>query len=312
MKHVATQSEAGSKPNLLADVSNPEDTAIPIWLVLTTKKYITDSKKLKPTPVHVPHPLTNPTTTTLCLIVKDPQRHYKDLVEEAGLSSVVTRVIGVGKLKKKFKTYESLRQLFDSHDMFIADDRIVTMLPTVMGKTFYKKTAKMPVPVAIAGAADSANSLKKTVTKVLESTFVHLAPASSTSIRVALSSFTPEQVVENISAVMDAMTGKKIPGGWKNVKTVHIKTAESASLPIYMAGEIYGDEDVLKPEEAQEKAAHVAKQIADRAARKEARSAKRKGLSETKPAEEEAAGSKGEKEEEAPKAKKVKVAKENK
>lgn len=312
LKHVATAALNPAKPNLLEDVSNPEDTAVPIWLVLTTKKYISDTKKLKPTSVRVPYPLTNPASTTLCLIVKDPQRHFKDLVATAGLSSVVTRVIGVGKLRKKFKTYESRRQLFDSHDMFIADDRIVTMLPVTLGSTFYKKTAKIPVPVAIAAGANSADALKNTVSKILASTFVHLAPSASTSIRVALSSFTPEQVVENVAAVVAAMADTKIPGGFKNIKTIHIKSPNSASLPIYMAGEVYGDEDVLKPEEAQEKAAYVAKQSADRVARKEAKSAKRKGLSETAPVEDEATVVKEEKEEAPKAAKKAKVVAEEK
>jgi ribosome biogenesis protein UTP30 len=111
---------------------------------------------------------------------------------------------------------------------------------------------------------------------------------------------TPEQVVDNVAKVMDGMTAKTIPGGWRNVKSLYIKSPTSASLPIYMATGLYSDEDVLKPEEEQQRLLAVADKAAERKEKKQAKNAKRKGLSETKPADEE-------KEEQAPKKKKTKV-----
>lgn len=275
---------------------------MPLWLQLNTKKYMTDTRKLKPLRIAIPHALLNPTTTTVCLIVKDPQRHFKDLVASAGLSNVVTKVIGVGKLQKKYKAFENRRQLLDSHDVFLADDRIITMLPATLGKPFYRQTSKIPLPVTLAAGNDSPAYLKTQVEKVLKSTYAHLSPSATTAVRIALSSMTPEQVVENIVRVVDDLTSKKVPGGWKNVKSLHIKSPNSASLPIYMAADVYGEEDVLTPDEQQERALALANKAADRKEKKETRSAKRKGLSETKPVEEgkEVAA-------ETPKKKKVKV-----
>ena len=260
---------------------------------------------MKPLRIPIPHPLRDPTTTTVCLIVKDPQRRFKDLVASAGLSSVVTRVIGVGKLQKKYKAFENRRQLLNSHDVFLADDRIITMLPAALGKTFYRQTAKIPLPLPIAAGNDSPSHLERQVEKALESTYLHLSPAATTTIRVALSSMTPEQMVENIVRVVEDLTSKKVPGGWKNVKSLHIKYPSSASLPIYMAADIYGEEDVLTPEEQQGRALALANKVADRKEKKEKKNAKRKGLSEMKPAEDE-------KEAETPKKKKVKVVSEGK
>lgn len=250
-------------------------------MVLTTKKYISDTKKLKPTPIALPHPLTSPTTATACLIVKDPQRHYKDLVETAGLSGTVTKVVAVGKLQTKFKTFEQRRALMEAHDIFLADDRIVTMLPKTLGNTFYKKTSKIPIPISLAGS-DSPALLAKKVNKAFSSTYLHLAASATTSIRVALSSMTPEQVSENVAQVVAVLADKKIPGGWKNIRSVHIKSPESAALPIWMAQDVYGEDDVLQPEEEKERVAAIAKAAAERKERKQKKvqEKKRKVLSD--------------------------------
>jgi ribosome biogenesis protein UTP30 len=46
----------------------------------------------------------------------------------------VKRVVGVAKLKGKFAPFEARRQLMNEHDVFLADDRIIPMLPKLLGK----------------------------------------------------------------------------------------------------------------------------------------------------------------------------------
>ncbi|KAF8252721.1 ribosomal protein L1, partial [Wilcoxina mikolae CBS 423.85] len=277
LKHISTTATSPTKPNLLSDPSDPTDTATPIYLILTTKSYLTAVPVLKPIPIRLPHAL-HPPTTTICLIVKDPQRFYKDLVATSSLSRTITKVISISKLKKKFKSFESQRQLRDSHDIFLADSRIATLLPSALGSTFYRKSAKIPATVELGGGHDTPEGLKRVVEKALQSTHVHLTPATHTTIRVALSSFTPEAVVENISTLVEEMLEKKkkIPGGFRSIKSIHIKSPTSASLPVYMAGEVYGDEDVLKPEEEKERLLAVAKKAAERKERKETKEKNRK------------------------------------
>lgn len=283
MKHLSTASATtpAAKQNLLHDPEDPSDTAVPIWLIVATKKYLTDTRKLKLTPIPLPHQI-RPANTTICLIVKDPQRHFKDLVAAAGLQATVTKVVGIGKLRKKFKAFEARRQLRDSHDMFLADDRVVSMLPAALGSTFFRGgTSKMPSLVSLPGTGCSAEQLKKQIHKALRNTHVRLSPAASTSIHVALSAFSPEQVVENVDKAATVVAERTIPGGFKNIKSMHIKSPSSASLPIYMAGELYGDEDVLKPEDEKERLLAVAKKAAERKERRASK--KRKGLSDSAP-----------------------------
>lgn len=45
----------------------------------------------------------------------------------------VAKVIGVSKLKGKYEPFEAKRQLCNSYDLFIADDRVVPSLPKLIG-----------------------------------------------------------------------------------------------------------------------------------------------------------------------------------
>jgi ribosome biogenesis protein UTP30 len=83
------------------------------------------------------HPLIDPRTTGVCLITKDPQREYKDLLESHGIK-FITRVVGVKKLKGKFKPYEARRLLLKDHGMFLADERVVPLLPALLGRKWFE------------------------------------------------------------------------------------------------------------------------------------------------------------------------------
>ena len=45
----------------------------------------------------------------------------------------VAKVIGISKLKSKYEPFEAKRQLCNSYDLFVADDRIVPSLPKLIG-----------------------------------------------------------------------------------------------------------------------------------------------------------------------------------
>jgi ribosome biogenesis protein UTP30 len=271
----------GGKANLLEDADEDEDsdeTATTVWLNVTTKKHILDQRKMKPGKIIVPFPLQSAASPSLriCLITADPQRKYKDLIASdrfpAQLSSRILRVLGTEKLKAKYKTYESRRQLFAEYDMFLADDRIITRLPTLLGKVFYGTGAKRPIPVAMQGKPENArddagnkraklseggDKLKRSeitpealaheIERAVGAALVHLAPSTNVSIRVGKSSMTADQVAANLDAVVKVLTEKYIPQGWRNIRSLHIKGPNTAALPIWLADELWTDEaDVLE------------------------------------------------------------------
>ena len=72
------------------------------------------------------------------------------------------------------------------------------------------------------------------IRKACEATYLHLSGGSSLNIRVARSSQEEDECVENIIAVLEQAV-EKLPGKWKGIKSLYLKTAESVALPVYQA-----------------------------------------------------------------------------
>ncbi|KAK7413489.1 proteasome-interacting protein cic1 [Neonectria punicea] len=278
-KAAKQKSEESTKRNLLEDDDEPLDT--PIWLTLTTKRHIADKARLQPGKIALPHSLNTDESTTICLITAEPQRAYKDIVasEEfpADLAKRITRVIDFAKLKSKFSQYEAQRKLFADHDIFLGDDRIINRLPKVLGKTFFKTQQKRPIPVVLQAKAPkvdgkrvkrtktegtvnagTAAEIAKEVEKALGSALVSLAPTTNTAVRVGYSSWTPEQVAENVDAVATALIEKWVPQKWRNMKSIYIKGPESTALPIWLTDELWMDEKDVVAEDEEAKAIKAA------------------------------------------------------
>lgn len=282
LKHIKSaekeQAKAAVKKSLVSDDPDTEEdsTSPPIWLTLTTKKHIVDQKRLKPSKITLPHPLNASATTTICLITADPQRTYKDLVASPAfpstLASRITKVVGVKKIRSKWTQYEAQRKLFAEHDIFVADDRIITRLPKLLGKTFYKSTTKRPIPVSIQAApaktdgkkiarakgedargAGKPKDVAAEIEKAISCAIVNLSPSTGTAIRIGYANWTAENLAENIEAVVEALVEKYVPKKWRGVKALHIKGPETAALPIWLADELWVDEeDVLGAEEVKQ------------------------------------------------------------
>jgi len=186
---------------------------------------VPQKKRDKPYQILLPNPIYNPEEVDICLITKDPQREYKNLVESLDLP--VAKVIGLTKLRKNYKQYEAKRNLRQSYDIFVSDDRVIEFLPMLLGKTFYTRKS---TPIAI-------NLKKKTVLKqklegFKSSTFLHLGRGPCTTIRVGKSDMETNQIKQNILKAVEQSV-EKIQGGWKNIQSIQLKTPTSMSLPIY-------------------------------------------------------------------------------
>ena len=228
--------------------------------------------------------------TSICLITPEPQRSFKDALDHpsfpTSLSRRISKVISVEKLEKKYHSFESKRQLRDTFDIFLADDRIITYLAKILGKTFYKTTPKRPIPVHLEdwkprvkknaalpstkGPKEPSNprsiasppTLAKEIERTLSTAQIHLSPSTTTSVKVGLASFTPEQVAANIEAVIGGVTNKLI--AWRNLRGIHVKGPNTMALPIWVADELWTDEGmILENDEAEnarlEKAGKVEK-----------------------------------------------------
>ena len=285
VKHLGSESSkkqhSSSTRNLLANGDtrdSPSTDPQPIWLQLTTKTHIVDRKRLKPSKILLPHSLNRSATAAVLLIVPDPQRAYKDVLAHPTFPKPLAkqiRVLGVSKLKARYKSFESRRQLLGEYDVFLADDRVVPLLPKLLGKIVYE-TPKRPVPVSLEGykprdAAGKrvkgpdrpksepilpAEKVAKELEKALSSARVHLSPSVTTSVRIGFSDFTPQELADNLAAVVEGMQEKFITKGWRNIRSIHVKSPNSVALPIWSAPELWVDaQQVLEDEEVEKRKA---------------------------------------------------------
>jgi len=195
-----------------------------VWLVLATKR-MHPEQRLKPFKIPLPHPLVDPTNSSICLITKDPQRQYKDLLAAKDVNCV-SRVVGIEKLKGKYKPFETRRQLLRENGLFLADERVVPMLPKLLGKMFFE-AKKQPIPVCL-----TKKDLKGELEGAISSTYMHHNNGTCTSIKIALSSETAQHMIENLVIALPAVVANTREG-WENVQSLHIKTSRSVSLPIW-------------------------------------------------------------------------------
>jgi ribosome biogenesis protein UTP30 len=292
MKSEAAKGSAKGTKNLFAvDEADAQaaDNAEGVWCQIGTKKHIIDEKRLKPTKVPLPHTLNLVEATSICIITPDPQRTFKDVVSHPHFLSALgkqIRILGVTKLKQRYKTFEARRQLRAQYDVFLADDRIITMLPRLLGKIFYEH-GKRPMPIRLAAPkVQDANGkyvkpaktegksvltpagFAQEIEQALTSSRIHLTPSTTTAVQVGWSVFTPEAVAANITALIEGMVKDDIiPHGWRNIRSIHIKGPTTVALPVWMAEQLWVDEeDVIEDAEA----AEIAKQ-------REKKSGKRKG-----------------------------------
>ncbi|KAL5356757.1 ribosomal protein L1p/L10e family-domain-containing protein [Aspergillus floccosus] len=301
LRHIKTKQDekekTATKKTLIGDNDDDSDDDAPlhneaVWLVLTTKKHVVDKNRLKPGKISIPHSLNSSPSLSICLITADPQRSVKNIVADPSfpkhLSSRIDRVIGYSKLKARYQSFETRRQLLAEHDVFLADDRIIMRLVNTLGKVFYK-SSKRPIPIRIAeiekvdgkkvkkdpktkskddGSAFASPAIvAKEIEKALSCAPVQLAPATTAAIRVGSAKFTPQQLAENVEAVVKGLTEKFITKGWRNIKALHIKGANTMAMPIWLASELWVEEADVVEEDAKAledgKGNKKRKQIAD-------------------------------------------------
>ncbi|KAJ7465128.1 ribosomal protein L1p/L10e family-domain-containing protein [Mycena latifolia] len=195
-----------------------------IWLNVTVKK-IASAHKFKPVKIPIVHPLVDPRTSAVCLITKDPQRQYKDLLAEHNIK-FISRVVGIEKLKGKFKPFEARRMLLKENGLFLADERVVPLLPKLLGVKWFE-AKKQPIPVCL-----TRKDLKGELERAISSTYMNQNQGTCTAIKIATVSHKSSQVLENLQAALPVIV-KNIKGGWDNVQSLLLKTNSSAGLPIW-------------------------------------------------------------------------------
>lgn len=223
--------------------------------VVMTLKRAGKRAVLKPRTVPLVHPLFTAGEDDVCLFVKDPQRLVKDHLADAGVSSV-TKVLGVSKLEKRYGTHEAKRELAQMYDLFLVDDRVVKMMPRLLGNTFIRGK-KMPLVIRMD------RNIGGGIEKALRSTSFAPGTGTTCSVRVARASFSAAEIADNVVAAMGKIVSS-LPGGWSAVQSLYVKSKSSPSLPIFASLPTASDFVATGEERKAQAAAERKKRSADR------------------------------------------------
>lgn len=223
LRSFASAKKEGTK-NLLGE----EDDFIHVTITLGSVPL-----KFSPRPVQVPlkHPIYAPQYLThVCLLVKDPQRKYKDLVQDLEVPCLA-KIIGYEKLMKNYKQYYDRRQLVSEFDLFFCDKRIYRMLPKVTGSLFYRKK-KFPFPLELKG---DGQGISEQIEEALKSTYLMLGNGPHYSFRAARVSMKPKECLSNIVGAIYKALPHIIREEIKpnKIQCITLKTSSSPELPIY-------------------------------------------------------------------------------
>jgi ribosome biogenesis protein UTP30 len=221
------KAEGGSK---LFDGDDDDDAETYSVMVSTRRVPQRASNKLVPIPL--PHPLLSLDVAEVCLIVKDHQGEgHKDAkrkvaeMEKCG----VAKVLGISKLRNNYKPHEAKRKLCDSYDLFLADARVLPLLPKLLGKTFFKKK-RQPVPVDL-----TKKDWPAQVRKAAAATYARRGAGTCVSVKVGRAAHSQKEIVANAVAAIDGVVERVVARKWANVQAVFLKTTESVALPVYNA-----------------------------------------------------------------------------
>ena len=123
------QHERAPKPGEKRKAQLFEDTAHKVLSLVVGMKEQPRKERTKAYPIRIPHSLH--AESEICILVKDPQKKLKERLESEPVDGVV-KIIGLRKLRDNYKTFEAKRNLCDSYDLFMADRRILPMLPKLL------------------------------------------------------------------------------------------------------------------------------------------------------------------------------------
>ncbi|XP_074052565.1 LOW QUALITY PROTEIN: ribosomal L1 domain-containing protein 1-like [Macrotis lagotis] len=201
-----------------------------VFLMVTLWKIPPNGKEIR---IPLPHGI-RPDTKEVCLFTKDEsnltseqtENFYKQLLKKKGITSI-TEVIPYKRLKQEYKPYEAKRRLLGSYDLFLADQRIRRLLPSHIGKHFYRRK-KVPLSVDL-----TTKNLSEHINRIIQGTSLSVTNhGCCNTSRVGHTGMPVDHLVENIVAAIDVIS-KKLPEKWESVKLLHLKTEKSLSLPIF-------------------------------------------------------------------------------
>ncbi|KAK6454575.1 ribosomal protein L1/ribosomal biogenesis protein [Scheffersomyces xylosifermentans] len=236
------------------------DEAIAINLVINIRIPIVKTKDYTPRIVPITHKLDKLENKSVLLVTKDPSTPYRNALTEkdSPTEDVFNQIYTLTKLKSIAKDPRKVYKLFKEFDIVVADNRVHKFLPSILGAQFYQKNKKIPYMVQMAKPDRNAVLTKgKKSTKLKDercepkyvksqmksivgnTSYMPSDKGNCLFIKVGFTSWEIKHILQNIDDVIQYLVEERFrPVGGvlksvENLGTIHVKTSESISLPVF-------------------------------------------------------------------------------
>lgn len=175
--------------------------------------------------IPVRHSLYEDSTLRTVLITKDPADEWKEKIRDLEMPFQV-KTYTVTKFGKRFNQTYDVRNLLKETRILLADSRLGHVLNEKLSQEFYKKK-RTPILVDLTG-----DDLTKPILHALECSPVIYPKGNKFAAPVGKISWEAANIADNACDIINAVFEKI---GKDKVATIHIRTPESTTIPVYTA-----------------------------------------------------------------------------
>lgn len=243
---------------LKAHILNESQSPQPVYFTINVKRPLAKLKDYTPRVIPITNALDKLENKSVLLVTKDPSTPYRNLLTEkdSPTEDVFNQIFTLTKLKRMALNHRKISNLFKEFDVVVADHRVHKFLPEILGVQFYQRNKKLPFVIQMAPPDPNAKLVKTSkshklkdercepkyvkgqMNSIAKNTFC-IIPANGTfmSIKIGYSDWNTDKLITNINDVLVYLLEKRYPSGGfltkSMIESIHIKTSESISLPIY-------------------------------------------------------------------------------
>lgn len=206
-----------------------------VYVQVTLRKQIAERRQPVPVIIPLPNRFRRTADLSICLVTRDPVKKYTDvlLADKSPAAETFAEITSVSKLRRRLRTKKQKEEFRAKYDMLLAEANVMELLPEILGWEFYKSGRKMPLPVQL--ISDKTKQVDPQLAryqarKLTKSTALAIVPGTCLSVVAGSISMDEKELIDNVDAAARAVTDRV---GKLGVIAVHIKTPESASLPLW-------------------------------------------------------------------------------
>eukprot|EP00922_Rhytidocystis_sp_ex-Travisia-forbesii_P046839 GHVS01069816.1.p1 GENE.GHVS01069816.1~~GHVS01069816.1.p1 ORF type:complete len:300 (+),score=43.78 GHVS01069816.1:216-1115(+) len=212
-----------------SSVSDLLSCGVPDWLCLRFRlQYVNTITRSRPLKICLPTPLYNAGQHQVCVIVRDPQRKWKDLFSDHNIKH---KVIGFDKVCKRYNTIKLKRDFKDAYDIFFCDKSVAEKMPRTLGTDFIK-SKRLPISIDL-----REDDVEGSLDFALRCAYMYVVKGRNITVRFARTDMTTQQIIQNAQTVCEEVACFfRRDSAWRNnVFAVELFADGSCPLPLFVS-----------------------------------------------------------------------------